>query len=74
MDIVVIVLAIVAVVAATAWFVFNRQNHEQASRHEDHVTETRSERFYDGVDRPAGPDAEPMDPDRLGGDHRPPST
>ena len=74
MDIVVIVLAVLAVVAATAWFFFNRQNPERASRHEDHVTETQSERFYDGVDRPAGPDAEPMDPDRLGGDHRPPST
>lgn len=73
MDIVVIVLAIVAVVAAVAWFVVNRQHPERASRHEDHVTETRSEQFYDGADRPAGPDAEPMDPDRLGGDHRPPS-
>lgn len=74
MDIVVIVLAIVAVVAAIVWFVVNRQHPEQSSRHDDHVTETRSERLYDGVDRPAGPDAEPMDPDRLGGDHRPPTT
>ena len=74
MDIVVIVLAVLAVVAVTVWFFVNRRNPEQASRHEAHITETRSERLYDGVDRPAGPDAEPMDPDRLGGDHRPPGT
>jgi hypothetical protein len=74
MDIVVIVLGVLAAIVVVGWFFLNRQNPERASRHEEHVTETRSERLYDGVDRPAGPDAEPMDPDRLGGDHRPPGS
>lgn len=73
MEIVVIVLGALAAVVAVGWFFVNRQNPEQASRHGEHVTETRSERFYDGAKRPAGPDVEPMDPDGLGGDHRPPS-
>lgn len=74
MDILVIALGVLAAVVAVGWFFLNRQNPERASRHQEHVTETRSERFYDGVDRPAGPDAEPMDPERLGGDHRPPTS
>jgi hypothetical protein len=74
MDIVVIVLGVLAAVVAVGWFFLNRQNPERASRHEEHVTETRSERLYGGADRPAGPDAEPMDPEQLGGDQRPPTT
>lgn len=74
MDTVVIVLGVLAAIVAVGWFFLNRQNPEQASRHEEHVTETRSERFYDGADRPAGPDAEPMGPEQLGGDQRPPTT
>lgn len=34
--------------------------------------ESRTERLHETVDRPAGPAAEPMHPDRLGGDHSPP--
>lgn len=34
--------------------------------------ESTSERLYGGADRPAGPDAEAMDPERLGGDQHPP--
>jgi hypothetical protein len=73
MEIVVIVLAVIAAGAAVAWFFLNRQHPETAAEHDFHVPETRSEQLYDGVDRPAGPDAEPMDPERLGGDQRPPT-
>lgn len=34
--------------------------------------ESRTERLHETADRPAGPAAEPMHPDRLGGDHSPP--
>lgn len=69
----VIVIGVVLALAAIGWFVANRQNPENTSQHEDRVTETTSQQLYEGADRPAGPDVEPMDPDRLGGDHRPPS-
>lgn len=68
----VIVLGIVAAVVAIGWFVLNRQHPENVSWHDDHVTETTSEQLYGSADRPAGPDASTMDPDALGGDHRPP--
>ncbi len=69
----VIILAIVATVAVVGWFVFQRQHPEQAASHSQPDTVTTSERLYQTADRPAGPDAESMDPDRLGGDHRPPT-
>lgn len=34
--------------------------------------ESRTERLHESVDRPAGPAAEPMSPERLGGDQSPP--
>jgi hypothetical protein len=74
MDIAVIVLAVAATVVVVAWFFLNRQNPERAARHDTDVTTSRSGRFYEGADRPAGPDAETMDPDQLGGDQRPPLT
>ena len=67
----VIILAIAA--AAVAWFIFNRQNPERSASHSRPDTVTTSERLYKTADRPAGPDAETMDPDRLGGDQRPPT-
>jgi len=69
----VIVIGVVAALAAVGWFAFNRQSPENTSRHEDEGTLTTSEQLYEGADRPAGPDVEPMDPDELGGDHRRPS-
>lgn len=68
----VIILAIAAAIAVVAWFFLNRQHPERAASHSRPDTVTTSEQLYGGADRPAGPDAEPMDPDRLGGDHRPP--
>lgn len=35
--------------------------------------ETRTERLHESSDRPAGPAAEVMNPDLLGGDQSPPS-
>ena len=69
----VIILAIAATVAIVAWFLLNRQNPEQAATHSQPDTVTTSEQLYKTADRPAGPDAETMDPDQLGGDHRPPT-
>jgi hypothetical protein len=69
----VIILAVVATVAVVAWFFLNRKNPERAARHSQPGTVTTSERLYETADRPAGPDAETMDPDQLGGDHRPPT-
>jgi hypothetical protein len=69
----VIILAVVATVAVVAWFFLNRQNPEVAASHVQAEKETTSDQLYGGSDRPAGPDVEPMDPDRLGGDHRPPT-
>lgn len=68
----VIVLAIVAVVAVVAAFLTTRRHPERSATHADSDSETTSDRLYGKADRPAGPDVEPMDPDRLGGDHRPP--
>lgn len=72
MTIFVVAVASVCAVAVVAWFVIGRGHPEGAARHGPAATETTSERLYGGADRPAGPDAEPMDPDALGGDHRPP--
>lgn len=67
-----IVIGILAAGGAIAWFLFNRQNPENMALHHGRTTETTSEQMYGGADRPAGPDATTMDPDALGGDHRPP--
>lgn len=40
----------------------------------DNGTETRSDRLYGSNHRTAGPDADLMDPELLGGDQRPPET
>lgn len=69
----VIILAIAATVAVVGWFVFQRQHPEDSATHSPPDTLTTSEQLYETADRPAGPDAETMDPDQLGGDHRPPS-
>jgi hypothetical protein len=73
MDTFVIIVAVLTTAALVAWFVLNRQNPERAATHSQPDTITTSERLYETADRPAGPDAETMDPDRLGGDHRPPT-
>jgi hypothetical protein len=72
----VIILAIAATVAVVAWFLLNRKHPDEAADHGrrgQSGTVTTSEQLYETADRPAGPDAETMDPDQLGGDHRPPT-
>jgi hypothetical protein len=69
----VMVLAMVAVAAVVAAFVTTRRHPERSATHVDSERETTSDRLYGKADRPAGPDAETMDPDRLGGDPRPPT-
>ena len=71
---VVIVFGIVAAAVTVGWFVTNRQHPEQAAGHDDRPPGTTSGEMYGKADRPSGPDAETMDPDQLGGDHRPPRT
>lgn len=67
-----IVIGVLAAASAIAWFLFNRQNPENMASHGERTPETTAEQLYGGADRPAGPDATTMDPDALGGDHRPP--
>ncbi|MFN3216815.1 MAG: hypothetical protein ACE367_10000 [Acidimicrobiales bacterium] len=73
---IVLILAAALGVAALGWFLFQRNHPEDFTTHEvpgDQPEPTESDEYYELADRPAGPDAEPMDPERLGGDHRPPS-
>jgi hypothetical protein len=72
MTTVVIVAAVLLVAGVVAWFLLARRHPEYAASHHDPVAETTSDQIYGDADRPAGPDAEPMDPDRLEGDLRPP--
>jgi hypothetical protein len=73
MNTVLIVLAIAVTIAVVTAFVFTYRHPENAASHQQpHDRTSTSERLYGGASRPAGPDAETMAPDQLGGDHRPP--
>lgn len=68
-----IVAAVFLVVGVSTWFLLARKHPEQAASHEAlDVETTRSDDLYQGVDRPAGPDAESMNPEQLDGDQHPP--
>jgi hypothetical protein len=72
---VVLILAAALGVAALGWFLFQRNHPEDFITHEapgDQPEPSENYEYYELVDRPAGPDAETMDPENLGGDHRPP--
>jgi hypothetical protein len=71
-ELLVIVIGVVATIAVVTWFIVPRQHPDDASSHHDPTTRTTSDQLYRGADRPAGPDAEVMDPDRLGGDQHSP--
>ena len=63
--VVVVVLVVGAVMASK-----RVQHPEQTASHTDPDTHTRSERLYEGVDRPAGPDVDDVvepDPEPPGG-------
>ena len=55
-----IVVAAIAILGCVALVVIlSRQGHpEQTASHHDERPDTTSDRFYGGVDRPAGPDVE----------------
>jgi hypothetical protein len=72
MTTVVIVISIVATLAVLVWFLRPRNHPEDAATHGDEPPTTTADELYRGSDAPAGPDAEVMDPERLGGDLRPP--
>lgn len=74
MNLVVIVIGTVAIVGVVGWMLMTQTRPEDMSTHDDSPPSTTSEELYAGADRPAGPDAEVMDPDLLGGDHRPPTS
>jgi hypothetical protein len=69
-----IVVGVAVALAVVVWFFANRQNPERSASHSDAAASTTSDELYGGADRPAGPDAEVMDPDQLGGDHHPPTS
>jgi hypothetical protein len=55
----VIVVAVAVVGVALIVFLLTRTKHpDETASHEDERPDTTNERFYRGVDRPAGPDAE----------------
>lgn len=61
----VVAVVVVALVAAAILASKRVRHPEQTAGHGETPVESRSERFYRGVDRPAGPDAEdPIEPDR----------
>ena len=72
MTVAVIVVSVVALVLVVGWFLMPKNHPEDAASHGEPTTASTSDQLYKGVDRPAGPDAEVMDPEALGGDLRPP--
>ena len=73
-SIIVVVAALLVTAGCVAWFLLARKHPENASTHDDASPISTSDQLYAGSDRPAGPDAESMDPDEIGGDHRAPRT
>lgn len=63
MSTVIVIATIVIAVALVGWFIFNRKNPARSDRVDRPPLVTDSDRFYATSDRPAGPDAEPMNPD-----------
>ncbi len=72
LNVIVIVVSVALSAAVVAWFFLTRNHPESASSHEAPDTVTESEQLYGKADRPAGPDAEVMDPGLVGGDQDPP--
>jgi hypothetical protein len=71
---IVVIAASLMILFCVAWFLLSRQHPERAAAHADAERTTTSDELYDGVDRPAGPDAELMTPEELGGDLRRPES
>ena len=71
---IVVIIGSLLTLCCVAWFLFNRKHPEQTATHTESDRTTTSDQLYDGADRPAGPDAEVMMPEELGGDLRPPES
>jgi len=69
--VIIIVIAGVLLAAAVGWLLTPSPERD-ASHVDTGPSRLRSDDLYRGSDRPAGPDAEVMDPEALGGDQRPP--
>lgn len=77
----VVIIVAVLVIVALAVLLLRQGNPEDTATHGRSPADTDSERFYRGIDRPAGPDAEDQSPDGLsaggarsrGGDDAPPA-
>jgi hypothetical protein len=67
-----VLLAMMVAVALVVVFVFDRKNPEHLASRSTVDPEATAEQLDGDVHRPARPGAEPMSPDRSGGDHRPP--
>jgi hypothetical protein len=66
-----VIVTVVIALALIAWFFVDRSRRD-FDREPDEVADSDSSRFYSRVDRPAGPDAESMDPDVMLGHPEPP--
>lgn len=68
------IIALALIVGVVLWLVLNRKLPESASGHERDGALGHGSSHPMTTDRPAGPGAEPTNPDRLGGDQRLPLT
>ncbi|MEZ5217415.1 MAG: hypothetical protein R2705_06295 [Ilumatobacteraceae bacterium] len=75
------IIAAVVAIAVVVWLAVSPRHPELAADHEiaddapgRSSRSSRSQALYGDSRRPAGPDAEPMAPYRLGGDQSPPAT
>jgi len=57
---VVVVVSVVVALALIAWFFLSNKNPARGEGGRVRVLESEPDRYYDRVDRPAGPDAEEM--------------
>jgi hypothetical protein len=62
---VVVIVVAVLVIVALAVLLLRQGNPEETATHGGPPDDSDSERFYRGVERPAGPDAEDQSPDGL---------
>ncbi len=78
---IVLLIGVLLTAGAVAWTALHSNRPEDGSSNSslfggataaDGAPTTESGEYYKGADRPAGPDAEVMNPDLLGGDQSPP--
>lgn len=74
MNVALIVVSLIVTGVVVGWFLSARRVPESAASHHPagEGPSSTSDELYAGSDRPAGPDAESMNPDAIGGDQSPP--